>query len=120
MGFRGSYAPHFIQYPVAFTLVAAHLTARNYAGLGYTYDADRDAFVPPKPYASWVLNEALMPCGKPLLLCQKMQAAKNDTHGTRQPLHGWRCKMGLNAFTVLGNTAKMTAACYAAYAYSSF
>jgi len=30
---------------------------KNYAGLGYTYDAGRDAFVPPKPYASWVLNE---------------------------------------------------------------
>ena len=30
---------------------------KNYAGLGYTYDANRDAFIPPKPYASWVLNE---------------------------------------------------------------
>ena len=30
---------------------------KNYAGLGYTYDADRDAFIPPKPYASWVLDE---------------------------------------------------------------
>jgi hypothetical protein len=31
---------------------------KNYAGLGYTYDAGRDAFIPPKPYASWVLNES--------------------------------------------------------------
>jgi hypothetical protein len=30
---------------------------KNYAGIGYTYDASRDAFIPPKPYASWVLNE---------------------------------------------------------------
>ena len=30
---------------------------KNYAGLGYTYDAERDAFIPPKPYASWILNE---------------------------------------------------------------
>ena len=30
---------------------------KNYAGIGYTYDVDRDAFIPPKPYASWVLNE---------------------------------------------------------------
>lgn len=29
----------------------------NYAGIGFTYDADRDAFIPPKPYESWVLNE---------------------------------------------------------------
>lgn len=30
---------------------------KNYAGIGYSYDAQRDAFIPPKPYASWVLNE---------------------------------------------------------------
>lgn len=30
---------------------------KNYAGIGCTYDADRDAFVAPKPYASWLLNE---------------------------------------------------------------
>ena len=30
---------------------------KNYAGIGYTYDAGRDAFIPPQPYASWVLNE---------------------------------------------------------------
>ena len=30
----------------------------NYAGIGHTYDADRDAFIPPQLYASWVLDEA--------------------------------------------------------------
>ena len=30
---------------------------KNYAGVGFTYDRDRDAFIPPQPYASWVLNE---------------------------------------------------------------
>jgi hypothetical protein len=30
---------------------------KNYAGIGYTYDAQKDAFIPPKPYASWLLNE---------------------------------------------------------------
>lgn len=30
---------------------------KNYAGLGYTYDEVRDAFIPPKPYNSWLLNE---------------------------------------------------------------
>ena len=29
---------------------------KNYAGIGYTYNADIDAFVPPKPFASWLLN----------------------------------------------------------------
>jgi hypothetical protein len=30
---------------------------KNYAGIGYSYDAGRDAFIPPKPYNSWVLDE---------------------------------------------------------------
>lgn len=30
---------------------------KNFAGIGYTYDVQRDAFIPPKPYNSWVLNE---------------------------------------------------------------
>lgn len=29
---------------------------KNYAGIGYTYDPLRDAFIPPKPYESWILN----------------------------------------------------------------
>ena len=31
---------------------------KNYAGIGFTYDAQRDAFIPIKPYPSWVLNES--------------------------------------------------------------
>ena len=30
---------------------------KNYAAIGYTYDEGRDAFIPPQPYPSWVLNE---------------------------------------------------------------
>ena len=30
---------------------------KNYAGIGFTYDETRDAFIPPKPFNSWVLNE---------------------------------------------------------------
>lgn len=30
----------------------------NYAGIGYTYDEEIDAFIPPKPFASWTLNES--------------------------------------------------------------
>ena len=30
---------------------------KNYAGIGFKYDADRDAFIPPQPFASWTLNE---------------------------------------------------------------
>ena len=30
---------------------------KNHAGIGYTYDSNRDAFIPKKPYSSWILNE---------------------------------------------------------------
>tara|TARA_R100000742_G_C4257144_1_gene75011 strand:+ start:522 stop:941 length:420 start_codon:yes stop_codon:yes gene_type:complete len=43
------------------TLAGQHLLGgtpfrKNHASIGYTYDEDRDAFIPVKPYASWVLN----------------------------------------------------------------
>lgn len=30
---------------------------KNYAGIGFKYDSNRDAFIPPKPFESWLLNE---------------------------------------------------------------
>jgi len=30
---------------------------KNYAGIGFTFDEERDAFIPPKPFPSWILNE---------------------------------------------------------------
>jgi hypothetical protein len=30
---------------------------KNYAGIGFTYDRDKDAFIPPQPFASWTLND---------------------------------------------------------------
>ena len=30
---------------------------KNYAGIGFTFDAEKDAFIPPKPFSKWVLNE---------------------------------------------------------------
>tara|TARA_R100000908_G_scaffold30935_1_gene13971 strand:- start:206 stop:619 length:414 start_codon:yes stop_codon:yes gene_type:complete len=44
------------------TLAGQHLLGgtpfrKNHASIGYTYDEDRDAFIPPTPYTSWVLNE---------------------------------------------------------------
>ena len=40
----------------------------NYAGIGYTYDTARDAFIAPKPYASWVLDEATCRWGAPVAM----------------------------------------------------
>ena len=39
---------------------------KNYAGIGYTYDTVRDAFIAPKPFASWVLDEATCRWGAPV------------------------------------------------------
>ena len=39
---------------------------KNYAGIGYTYDTVRDAFIAPQPYASWVLDEATCRWGAPV------------------------------------------------------
>ena len=30
---------------------------KNFAGIGFTYDREKDAFIPPQPFASWILNE---------------------------------------------------------------
>jgi len=38
----------------------------NYAGIGFTYDTARDAFIAPKPFASWVLDEATCRWGAPV------------------------------------------------------
>jgi hypothetical protein len=47
-----SYRTHGGQHPEGTPL------RKNYAGVGYTYDKARDAFIPQQPYASWVLDEA--------------------------------------------------------------
>ena len=46
-----SYNTHGGQHPEGRPL------RKNYAGIGYTYDEQRDAFIPPKPYPSWVMSE---------------------------------------------------------------
>ena len=39
---------------------------KNYAGIGYTYDKERDAFIPPKPFESWSLNEGTCQWASPV------------------------------------------------------
>lgn len=46
-----SYNTHGGQHPEGRPL------RKNYAGIGFTYDRTKDAFIPPKPYPSWVLND---------------------------------------------------------------
>lgn len=46
-----SYNTHGGQHPEGRPL------RKNYAGIGFTYDAERDAFIPPKPEGNWTLDE---------------------------------------------------------------
>ena len=41
---------------------------KNYAGIGFAYDKDRDAFIPPKPFNSWVLNETTCKWDAPIAM----------------------------------------------------
>lgn len=41
---------------------------KNYAGIGYSYDATRDAFIPPQPFPSWLLNEGTCLWGAPVAM----------------------------------------------------
>ena len=43
--------------PNSITLDSGVPLRKNYAGVGFTYDKDRDAFIAPQPFASWVLND---------------------------------------------------------------
>ena len=54
-----SYNTHGGQHPEGRPL------RKNYAGIGYSYDRTKDAFIPPKPYPSWVLNEETCLWGAP-------------------------------------------------------
>ena len=50
---------------------------KNHAGIGYTYDETRDAFIPPKPFNSWILNEDTCiwnaPVAKPTTILEEKQ-----------------------------------------------
>jgi hypothetical protein len=55
-----SYNTHGGQHPEGRPL------RKNYAGIGYTYDRERDAFIPPQPYQSWILNDETCLWGPPI------------------------------------------------------
>lgn len=55
---------------------------KNYAGVGFTYDAQRDAFIPPKPFKDWILNEET---------CQWEAPVPYPTDGK---VYGWNEELG--------------------------
>jgi hypothetical protein len=64
---------------------------KNHAGIGYTYDEDRDAFIPPKPFNSWILNEQIClweaPVAKPTA-----QLEENQYYAWNESIINWEIK----------------------------
>ena len=64
---------------------------KNYAGVGYTYDQQRDAFIPPKPYNSWILNEDTCrweaPVAKPTLTQEQID--NNNYYRWNETIKNW-------------------------------
>ena len=64
---------------------------KNYAGVGYTYDQSRDAFIPPKKYKSWTLNETTClwdpPVAKPELT--EEQINNNNYYSWNEETQQW-------------------------------
>ena len=64
---------------------------KNHAGIGYTYDEDRDAFIPPKPFNSWVLNETTClweaPVAKPTTVLEE-----NQYYSWNESIINWEIK----------------------------
>ncbi len=63
---------------------------KNYAGIGYTYDEDRDAFIPPKPFESWVLDETTCLWVAPV----KMPDIEFDANGEPLVAYTWDESLG--------------------------
>ena len=64
---------------------------KNYAGIGYIYDQTRDAFIPPKPFDSWILNEDTClweaPIDKPTLTQEQID--KNNYYTWNETNQTW-------------------------------
>ena len=62
---------------------------KNYAGIGYTYNESIDAFVPPKPYASWVLDEELGAYAAPIPMPTDANYADGEYYGWDEENSSW-------------------------------
>ena len=52
---------------------------KNFAGIGYTYDREKDAFIPPQPFASWTLNETTCLWEAPVAMPENGQYIWNES-----------------------------------------
>jgi len=64
---------------------------KNHAGIGYTYDEDRDAFIPKKPYTSWVLNESTCLWQAPVAI-PATELEENQYYSWNESIINWEIK----------------------------
>jgi hypothetical protein len=64
---------------------------KNHSGIGYTYDEDRDAFVPPKPFNSWILNENTCIWNAPVSMPTE-QLENNQYYSWNESIINWEIK----------------------------
>jgi hypothetical protein len=64
---------------------------KNHAGIGYIYDEDRDAFIAPKPFNSWILNEDTCLWNAPVAKPTK-ELENNDYYSWNESIINWEIK----------------------------
>ena len=64
---------------------------KNHAGIGYTYDEDRDAFIPPKPFNSWILNEDTCQWQSPVAM-PTTELEENQYYSWNESIINWEIK----------------------------
>ena len=65
---------------------------KNYAGIGYTYDETRDAFIPPKPFNSWILNEDTCTWKSPVSKPTE-ELKENEYYSWNESITNWYIKV---------------------------
>ena len=64
---------------------------KNHAGIGYTYDEDRDAFIPKKPFNSWILNETTCLWNAPVAM-PATELEENQYYSWNESIINWEIK----------------------------
>jgi hypothetical protein len=64
---------------------------KNFAGIGFTYDEDRDAFIPKKPYNSWILNETTCDWEAPVVM-PTTELEENQYYSWNESIINWEVK----------------------------
>jgi hypothetical protein len=64
---------------------------KNHAGIGYTYDEDRDAFIPKKPFNSWILNEDTCLWNAPVAMPTE-ELEENQYYSWNESIINWEIK----------------------------